>query len=115
MRDLLKQSFALTGLVKGLRQIPFDLKRALWCIGRDGDIREYLDHHPVRKLQIGAGYNMLDGWLNADFNPHTRQPGQLYLNATRRFPFPDASFDYNYSEHMIEHIWWDDGQTMLSE
>jgi SAM-dependent methyltransferase len=115
MRDLLKQSFALVGIIKALRQIPFDLKRALWCIGREGDIREYLDAHTVRKLQIGAGYNMLDGWLNADFNPYTRQAGQLYLNATRRSPFPDASFDYVFSEHMIEHIWWPDGQTMLKE
>ena len=115
MRDLLKQSFALVGVIKALRQIPFDVRRALWCIGRDADIREYLDAHPVRKLQIGAGYNMLDGWLNVDFNPYTRQPGQLYLNATRRFPFADASLDYVFSEHMIDHIWWPDGQTMLKE
>ncbi|MFM8468714.1 MAG: class I SAM-dependent methyltransferase [Limisphaerales bacterium] len=115
MRDLVKQSFALVGVIKALRQIPFDVRRALWCIGREGDIREYLESHPVRKLQIGAGYNMLAGWLNVDFNPYTRQPGQLYLNATRTFPFAEASFDYVFSEHMIEHIWWPDGQTMLKE
>lgn len=115
MRDFLKQSFALVGVIKALRQIPFDLRRALWCIGRSEDIREYFAAHSVRKLQIGAGYNMLDGWLNADFNPATRQAGQLYLNATRRFPFASASFDYVFSEHMIEHIWWSDGQTMLKE
>ncbi len=115
MRDYLKQSNAFVGVIKALRQIPFDVRRALWCIGRSGDIQEYLDSHAVRKLQIGAGYNMLDGWLNVDFNPYTRQPGQLYLNATRRFPFGDATFDCVFSEHMIEHIWWQDGQTMLKE
>ncbi|MEN9573184.1 MAG: hypothetical protein RL514_1039 [Verrucomicrobiota bacterium] len=115
MRDLFKQSFAFVGLVKALRQIPFDVNRALWCLGRDGDIREYLANHQVRKLQIGAGHNMLDGWLNTDFNPATRKAGQIYLNATHPFPFPDAAFDCVYSEHMIEHIWWPDGQVMLKE
>jgi len=115
MRKLLKQSSALVNLIEALRQIPFDVRRALWSMRRDSDIRRYFESHAVRKLQIGSGYNMLEGWLNADFNPSTRQPGQIYLNATHRFPFPDESIDYVFSEHMIEHIWWPDGQTMLKE
>lgn len=115
MRELLKNSFFVVGLVQALRQIPVDFRRARWCLGRAGDIQEYLDTHPVRKLQIGSGYITLPGFLNTDIFPDTRQPNQIYLDATRRFPIPDASFDYVYSEHMIEHIWWPDAQNMLRE
>jgi predicted SAM-dependent methyltransferase len=39
----------------------------------------------------------------------------MYLDATKPLPFPDATFDYIYSEHMIEHISWRDGLNMLTE
>jgi predicted SAM-dependent methyltransferase len=73
---------------------------------------EYLRGHPVRKLQIGSGYNNLPGWLNTDISP---QPGQAYLDATEPFPFPNGSFHYVASEHLFEHLTYQEGRAMLRE
>lgn len=72
----------------------------------------YLSHEPVPRLHIGCGGNPLRGWLNTDLDPGR---DQIYLDATRAFPFADAVFDYVYSEHMIEHVSWREGRTMLRE
>jgi predicted SAM-dependent methyltransferase len=39
----------------------------------------------------------------------------MTLNATRRFPFPDGSFDYAFSEHQMEHIGYQAARFMLRE
>jgi predicted SAM-dependent methyltransferase len=79
-------------------------------------IQQYLDTHPVAKLQIGCGGNMLEGWLNTDgqmdgwFHPQS-----VKLDASQLFPISDTTFDFVYSEHMIEHIPFWQGQQMLRE
>lgn len=75
-------------------------------------INGYLRDHSQRKLQIGAGGNNMTGWLNTDIEP---EDGQAYLDATARFPLPDRSFNYIYSEHVIEHLGYDGALTMLRE
>lgn len=77
-----------------------------------GVIRDYLNSHSIRKLQLGAGTSNPAGWLNTDINPSSRQ---VYLDATDRYPFPDGSFQYVFSEHLIEHIPWEGGVAMLKE
>jgi SAM-dependent methyltransferase len=82
--------------------------------GRDRAIaRRYLAQSKVKKLHIGCGKNVLPGWLNMDALPLL--PDVLYLDATRRFSFKDAAFDYIFSEHMIEHISYQHGLNMLAE
>lgn len=76
-------------------------------------IRIYLSTHQVRKLQIGSGATLLDGWLCTDFEPAGARV--IYLDATRRFPFHDDTFDYVFSEHMIEHVPYLGGLAMLQE
>jgi len=39
----------------------------------------------------------------------------VYLDATKRFPFPDKSIDCVYSEHLIEHLSYHDGMSMVRE
>ena len=39
----------------------------------------------------------------------------VHLDATESFPFRDETFDYIFSEHMIEHISYSQGSQMLSE
>jgi predicted SAM-dependent methyltransferase len=75
-------------------------------------IREYLESHPIRKLQLGAGPTEPAGWLNTDIAPKGRQ---VYLDATQRYPFPDGSFQYIFSEHMIQAVRWEGGLAMLKE
>ena len=76
-------------------------------------IEAYIAAHPVRKLHLGAGKASPPGWLATDIAPSSEEI--VYLDASKRFPIADATFDYVYSEHMIEHIAWDVGRRMLAE
>jgi predicted SAM-dependent methyltransferase len=79
-------------------------------------IQQYLSAHNITKLQIGCGGNILPGWYNTDGQMDGwSHPLSHRLDATQPFPFPDAVFNYVYSEHMIEHITWTQGQHMLQE
>lgn len=75
-------------------------------------IAEYLRSHPVRKLQLGAGSLNREGWLNTDID---LRPGQAYLDVTRPFPIPDGAMHFVFSEHLIEHIPYQDGLNMLKQ
>src|SRR5439155_871389 len=44
------------------------------------------------------------------------RPDELvYLDVRKPFPLPDASFEVVYSEHMLEHLSYADGQHCLRE
>lgn len=88
--------------------------RAIRAItGRDQQlIRDYLRSSSSPRLHIGCGENHLAGWLNTELTPRR---DQIFLDATRRFPFDDAAFDLVYSEHMIEHIPYADAERMVGE
>jgi predicted SAM-dependent methyltransferase len=76
-------------------------------------IAEYLRGHDIRKVQLGAGGSRLKGWLNTDIEPGG--DGLAYLDATKRFPFDDDSIHYIFSEHVIEHLTYDEGRAMIAE
>jgi predicted SAM-dependent methyltransferase len=73
----------------------------------------YISSHSVRKLQIGCHHHVLSGWLNTDLHPQA--PGAVFLDATKKFPFQDDTFDYIFSEHQLEHITFSEGSLMLEE
>lgn len=75
--------------------------------------KKYFLGNSVCKLHLGCGKNILNGWLNADLFPRSRQV--FHLDATIPFPFDSNSFDYIYSEHMLEHLTYSSGMLMLSE
>lgn len=77
-----------------------------------GAIRDYVREAETRKLQIGAGPYLLDGWLNTDIEPY---PEVSYLDAAARFPLADGSFRYVFSEHVIEHLTLEQADQMLAE
>ena len=75
-------------------------------------ITNYLRCYKIRKLQIGSGANVLEGWLNTDLNPRKKT---VSLDATKRFNFDDNTFDYVFMEHLIEHLTFEQGLVLLKE
>jgi len=53
----------------------------------------------TRALQLGCGFNLLQGWLNTDIEPTY---GAAFLDALQPFPFHDESVDYIYASHLLE-------------
>ena len=75
--------------------------------------RDYLTNSEEPKLHLGCGDLILPGWLNSDAYP--RRLDVAYCNATQRFPFPDNSFAYVFTEHMIEHLSQRAGENLMRE
>ena len=76
-------------------------------------IKDYFNSTQTRKLHIGCGGNILNDWLNSDYSPKSKSI--LRLDATKTYPFKNDKFDYIFSEHMIEHVDYQQGLQMLSE
>ena len=93
------------------------LYRKVICVARlplrSRAISSYLNLHQTPKLQIGAGHNVLEGWLNTDVYP--RSAKVILLDATKAFPFDDRTFDYVFSEHQIEELAYKQALFMLQE
>jgi predicted SAM-dependent methyltransferase len=88
-------------------------RQALWLARRKAVIARYMQHAGVPKLQVGTGFNGLEGWLNGDILP--RQRDYIYLDATRAMPFANDSFAFIYTEHMIEHIGYRSARDFVRE
>ena len=80
-------------------------------------VQGYLNSLGPHKLEIGAKKNAKRGWLASDLQEGIDAAGIpiIALDATKTFPLPSSSFDYIYTEHMIEHISFDQARIMLCE
>ena len=81
-------------------------------------LRQYLETAEVKKLHIGSGYHLIKGWLNCDLldDWEIMRGVPIYpLDATKPFPLANDTFDAVFSEHMIEHVSYDEGSRMLAE
>src|SRR5439155_14383945 len=76
-------------------------------------VRQYLSAPGAKKLHIGCGKILLDGWLNTDIRQDIA--GVCYLDASEPFPLEDRSIDYVFNEHIIEHLPYQAGAAMLRE
>lgn len=116
-RETLKRSRFLVTFVRairaGMEEYNDESRKKKSCREREKVIRSYLESHQIKMLQIGAGTTLLEGWLSTDIRPLRREI--IFLDATEPFPFENDTFDYVFSEHMIEHISYDDGLSMLQE
>jgi SAM-dependent methyltransferase len=88
-------------------------KRRRWLSSRRSQIGQYFDRHSVRKLHLGCGPVLLDGWLNADWRPRTA--AHVFVDVTEVLPFPDQSFDYILTEHLIGDLSYAQLGLMLDE
>ena len=77
-------------------------------------IRAYLSSHRIKKLHLGCGKNDLNGWLNTDLR-EDKQRRIIFLDVTKKFPFVSSIIDYVFSEHLIEHLKYRDGEKMVRE
>lgn len=96
-RMMRKEYLQLRDIQRNISYVPhhFDLRRRPWT-----------------KLQLGAGSNVLPGWLNTDLRAAKEV---LKVDATRRLPFDDGSFRYVFNEHMIEHLAFEAGREFIRE
>ena len=95
------------------RIVTFRRRRIRGYLFRSRLIKAYLSSHAVAKLQLGSAGNVMEGWLNTGLRP--RSEDIVFLDVTEPFPFDDSAFDYVLSEHLIEHLPFNDGMFMLSE
>jgi predicted SAM-dependent methyltransferase len=98
------------------------IRRTWWRTRRLHVIRRYLARPGTKRLELGTGEMPAAGWLSSDVDPRRSVEGDrtarrpvIYLDATKRFPFPDDVFDYVRSEHMIEHLPHESARLMLRE
>jgi predicted SAM-dependent methyltransferase len=112
VRQRLKQLLKKAGLFIILKTTYEALEQSIGKLTRQWKIKRYFESCPTRKLQIGSGQNILKGWLNTDLKP-TKEI--VYLDARKRFPFDDYSFDCILCEHLIEHIEYQKGIEFLCE
>ena len=110
------------GIKSSLKNLP--LVSLLWVRLRRVWLKEWekrvrflprhsaLRRQPWTKLQLGAGSNPLNGWLNTDLQVDR---DILFADAAKPLPFPSQQFEYVYTEHMIEHLTYAQGREMLRE
>lgn len=104
------------GVVKDAGCGSADLREPLWAIFRRyRESRQAVSVGAVTSLclELGAGGDRARaGWLTTDLNAGAHA---AELDAAKPFPLPSRSFDFVFSEHMIEHIPFDKGQLMLRQ
>jgi len=94
--------------------VAYRIRRGQYYRRQASMVADYLARPgSAKKLQIGCGKVLLDGWLNTDIRQDIA--GVCYLDATERFPLPDNCLDCVFSEHIIEHIPYQGGEAMLRE
>jgi len=94
------RSHTTYGLRRAIRDIGTEARMSYrhWVAVRKAP--RFLSSAPL-KLNLGCGSNRRPGWVNIDlYHPDA----DLQLDLRRRWPFPDDSAAYIYSEHAFEHF-----------
>lgn len=91
--------------------------RSAWAVTqrtvRASKKKRYLASTDDVRLMLGAGPNRRPGWLATDIMPS--RSDVMYLDVTRRFPFTSDSVDLIHTEHVIQAVTYEGGQTMIRE
>ncbi|MBI4447206.1 MAG: methyltransferase domain-containing protein [Acidobacteria bacterium] len=78
-------------------------------------ISRYLAETAEPKLHVGCGGNVLPGWLNTDIGPILSRRGAVYLDARKRLPFADRTFNLIFNEHFIFSLTLEEAMRFLKE
>ncbi|MCH8904489.1 MAG: methyltransferase domain-containing protein [Bacteroidetes bacterium] len=107
----------LLNMVRWIRSLfgftPEVLDRRFHAKRQVKQIETYIKEHEILMLQIGSQRQTHDAWLNTDLIPKSAEI--IFLDAIDPFPIADETFDYIFTEHMIEHISYKDGEKMIAE
>jgi SAM-dependent methyltransferase len=60
----------------------------------------------ILKLNLGAGNNPIQGWINTDLIP--RDSNILYIDAKKKMPFKNNTFDYICFDDNVNYYYKDD-------
>ena len=63
------------------------------------------------KINIGCGKAKLQSWINLDIE----KGADIILDLKKGLPFKDNSIQYIYSEHVLEHFSFNEGQIFLKD
>lgn len=69
LRQFLKRSGFVVGVVRASRAGVEDAKKVYWYCRRNRQIRNYLRRNQLKNLQLGASNSLIAGWLNTDLLP----------------------------------------------
>ena len=64
------------------------------------------------KIHLGCGGNYIKGWVNIDLDSPS---SDIHLDLRNPLPYADASVDFVFNEHFLEHVTRDDGLAFLKE
>tara|TARA_B100000315_G_C14574029_1_gene587034 strand:+ start:375 stop:1106 length:732 start_codon:yes stop_codon:yes gene_type:complete len=75
-------------------------------------LNDYSKINKLKKLHLGCGEAILDGWFNTD---RTNSKYVSFLDVKNIFPIKSNYFDYVFTEHLIEHLDYGEGCHLIKE
>jgi predicted SAM-dependent methyltransferase len=75
--------------------------------------RRLVEKSPTPRLHLGCAYTVLPAWVNVDL--FGRVPADVSLDVTRPLPFRDASIEAIFTEHMVEHLTYEEAFRLARE